>query len=111
MAENISGMSRMTVSRAVSLLSAAYISLIKSSMPFRTFPSVMMWGSPGVDKSQGVRQVAKKIEENTDKKVIVTDGDAYFPDESAAMGIPVLWMINNYEITPPWGKTVRCVVD
>ena len=73
MVENISGMSRMTVSRAVSLLSAAYISLIKSSLPFRTFPSVMMWGAPGVGKSQGVRQVAKKIEENTDKKVVVTD--------------------------------------
>ena len=73
MAENISGMSRMTVSRAVSLLSAAYISLIKSSLPFRTFPSIMMWGSPGVGKSQGVRQIAKKIEEKTDKKVVVTD--------------------------------------
>jgi hypothetical protein len=73
MTENISGMSRMTVSRAVSLLSAAYISLIKSSLPFSTFPSVMMWGAPGVGKSQGVRQVAKKIEENTDKKVVVTD--------------------------------------
>lgn len=43
--------------------------------------------------------------------IIFTDGEAYYPDESAAMGIPVLWMLNNYDNTPPWGKTVRCVVD
>ncbi len=43
--------------------------------------------------------------------IIFTDGEAYFPDESAAIGIPVLWMINNYDVTPPWGKTVRCVLD
>ncbi len=39
--------------------------------------------------------------------VILTDGNAPFPDESAAMGIPVLWIINNAEITPPWGKVIR----
>lgn len=39
--------------------------------------------------------------------VIFTDGDAPYPPESAAMGIPVLWMINNLEITPPWGRVTR----
>jgi len=39
--------------------------------------------------------------------VILTDGYAPFPAQSAAMGIPVLWMINNNEITPPWGKLAR----
>ena len=39
--------------------------------------------------------------------VIFTDGDAPYPPESAAMGIPVLWMINNLEITPPWGRITR----
>lgn len=39
--------------------------------------------------------------------VIFTDGDGPYPDESAAMGIPVLWLINNNRSTPPWGKTVR----
>lgn len=29
------------------------------------------------------------------------------PPESAAMGIPVLWMINNLEVTPPWGRVTR----
>ena len=39
--------------------------------------------------------------------IIMTDGWAPFPEESAAMGIPVLWMINNDDITPPWGKAAR----
>jgi len=36
--------------------------------------------------------------------IILTDGCAPFPEESAAMGIPVLWMINNNYVEPPWGK-------
>ncbi len=39
--------------------------------------------------------------------VILTDGYAPFPKESAARGIPVLWMINNDKVTPPWGKIAR----
>lgn len=39
--------------------------------------------------------------------IIMTDGMAVFPEESETMGIPVLWMINNEEITPPWGVTIR----
>lgn len=39
--------------------------------------------------------------------VILTDGYAPFPDESRANGIPVLWIINNKEVTPPWGKIAR----
>lgn len=36
--------------------------------------------------------------------IILTDGFAPFPEEAAAMGIPVLWMINNDYIKPPWGR-------
>ncbi len=39
--------------------------------------------------------------------IILTDGYADFPQEVAAMGIPVLWLINNEEVTPPWGKIAR----
>ena len=41
--------------------------------------------------------------------VIFTDGDGPYPSESEAMGIPVLWIINNFDITPPWGKTTRII--
>ncbi len=39
--------------------------------------------------------------------IILTDGYAPFPDEKLALGIPVLWIINNDKITPPWGKVAR----
>ena len=39
--------------------------------------------------------------------IILTDGYASFPDKSAAMGIPVLWMVNNDDVDPPWGKVAR----
>ena len=39
--------------------------------------------------------------------VILTDGYAPFPDEAKALGIPVLWIINNNKVHPPWGKVAR----
>lgn len=43
--------------------------------------------------------------------VIFTDGYGPYPDESAAQGIPVLWLINNRSVTPPWGNVTRIVPD
>lgn len=42
--------------------------------------------------------------------IIMTDGYAPFPKEAAAMGIPVLWLLNNESVTPPWGKIARLTV-
>ncbi len=39
--------------------------------------------------------------------VILTDGYAPWPSQNAAMGVPVLWLINNKSAVPPWGVTVR----
>lgn len=39
--------------------------------------------------------------------VILTDGYAPFPNEADALGIPVLWIINNKKVKPPWGKVAR----
>lgn len=39
--------------------------------------------------------------------IILTDGFAPFPDESLSLGIPVLWLINNDSVMPPWGKVAR----
>ena len=63
----------LTVAQMVWQLSKAYVALIQSNTPFKTFPSVMLWGPPGVGKSQGIRQVAKNIAEQTGKKVEITD--------------------------------------
>lgn len=39
--------------------------------------------------------------------VILTDGYAPWPAETDALGIPVLWIINNDRAQPPWGKVAR----
>lgn len=39
--------------------------------------------------------------------VILTDGYAKFPKEEERKNIPVLWLINNEEVTPLWGKVGR----
>ncbi len=42
--------------------------------------------------------------------IILTDGYAPFPKEHLTMGIPVLWLLNNKEAKPPWGKVARITV-
>lgn len=43
--------------------------------------------------------------------VIFTDGYAPYPNESDALGIPVLWLINNEDMTPPFGKVARILSE
>lgn len=42
--------------------------------------------------------------------IILTDGYAPFPREKLAGGIPVLWLLNNKNVAPPWGKVARITV-
>lgn len=42
--------------------------------------------------------------------IILTDGYAPFPREHLAMGIPVLWLLNNEDVTPTWGKIARITI-
>ncbi len=42
--------------------------------------------------------------------IILTDGYAPFPKEKLSMGIPVLWLLNNEKVDPPWGKVARITV-
>lgn len=63
----------MTVGKAVEKLSAAYCTVISKNLPVKTVPSVMLWGPPGIGKSQAIRQMAKVIEAKTGKTVSVTD--------------------------------------
>lgn len=48
-----------------------------------------------------------KLETPPASLVILTDGYAEFPPEEMARGVPVLWIVNNEERTPPWGKVAR----
>jgi len=61
------------VGDAVAKLAGMYCSVIRSGLSVDSVPSVMLWGPPGVGKSQGVRQIAERIEVVTGKTVHVTD--------------------------------------
>lgn len=69
----ISSIPSMNVNNVIEQLSFAYCSVIKNDIPLHTLPSVMLWGAPGIGKSQAIRQLAKEIENNTQKKTVVTD--------------------------------------
>ena len=61
------------INRAVALLERMYREAVNGSMPMSGIPSVMLWGPPGVGKSQGVRQLGDALSASTGKRAIVTD--------------------------------------
>ena len=63
----------MTVGQIVEKLAFAYSRVIEAGLPVKTVPSVMLWGPPGVGKSQAVRQIAKRIRTETGREVSVKD--------------------------------------
>lgn len=63
----------MPVGKMVERLGSAYCAVIGGGLPIRTMPSVMLWGAPGVGKSQAVREIAEVIRRSTGKHVCVTD--------------------------------------
>ena len=63
----------MAVGKLVEKLGYAYSTVINNHLPVKTMPSVMLWGPPGIGKSQAVRQIAAEIAGKTNKKVLVTD--------------------------------------
>ena len=85
----MSNVPSMSVDKVVDYLSAAYTTMILSGVPVKTFPSVMLWGAPGVGKSQAMRQIAWEIEQNTGKKVIVIDVRLILFNPVDLRGIPV----------------------
>lgn len=67
------GLLTVSVDEAAKMLSKSYINLLRRGIAFKKFPAVMLWGPPGVGKSQGVREIADIIENTCGKKVVITD--------------------------------------
>lgn len=70
---NLSNIPQMNVNKLIDMLTKSYVKIINGDVPIKRFPSVMLWGPPGVGKSQAVRQIGKEIESKTGKKVYITD--------------------------------------
>ena len=68
-------------------------------------------GGGGTDFQIIFEYVHQYMEDDPPESIIIlTDGYAPFPKEHLAMGIPVLWLLNNEEVEPPWGKVARIKV-
>ncbi|MBQ3111110.1 MAG: hypothetical protein IJC69_08235 [Clostridia bacterium] len=82
--------------------------------PFKNeeeFKVIYPVGGGGTDFEIIFRYIRDHMSDKLPKSIIIlTDGYAPFPEESAAMDIPVLWLLNNEEVTPPWGKVARIKV-
>ena len=65
-------------------------------------------GGGGTDFQIIFEYVAQYMESDPPEYIVIlTDGYAPYPKEELANNIPVLWLINNDEVTPPWGKIAR----
>lgn len=69
----ISNLPSMNIGEIVEQLSELFSEAINSNIALSKLPSVMLWGPPGVGKSDAIRQISSEIELNTGKKVNVTD--------------------------------------
>ena len=67
-------------------------------------------GGGGTDFQIIFEYVQQHMEKPPASIIILTDGFAPFPQEKLAMGIPVLWLLNNEQVEPPWGKVARISV-
>ncbi len=70
---NIGNLPVIGINRCVSILSNMYSNIINNNIELHKVPSVMLWGQPGIGKSQSIRELANKLKESTGKKVIITD--------------------------------------
>lgn len=70
---SLTNLPTMPIGKLVTKLSEAYAAILNAGLPVKTMPSVMLWGAPGVGKSQAVRQLAQEIKEKTGKQTAVTD--------------------------------------
>ena len=88
---------------------------VKTPLPFESVNDLMRiipHGGGGTDFSPIFEYVKKHYNHELPVCIVIfTDGCGPYPQESEAMGIPVLWLINNPHITPPWGKIARIMSD
>jgi len=78
-----------SVGKMIEQLSAVYVNALKMDRKISELPTFMLWGQPGIGKSQGVKQLAKTIQKETGKKTYVTDVRLLLFNPIDLRGIPV----------------------
>lgn len=84
---------------------------VTEPVPFRSkqeFESVEPTGGGGTSFDIIFQYLKDNMMQNPPKAIVIlTDGYASEPNEEMAMGIPVLWVINNNQVDMSWGEVVR----
>ena len=86
---SVAGVPAMTVSEVCGRLVELFGRALQDGRPLASLPAVMLWGPPGIGKSQGVRQVARGLEERGGLHVEVTDVRLALFSPIDLRGIPV----------------------
>lgn len=70
--------------------------------------SIVPYGGGGTDFGVIFEYIRNNCRDDLPASIVIfTDGEGPYPDESATMGIPVLWIINNCYNSPPFGTITR----
>lgn len=73
MAEEMTNIVSTTIDEVVDIYTQLVTSAIKNGYKMSQVRSTFLWGAPGVGKSQGINQLASRLEKETGKTVKVTD--------------------------------------
>ena len=88
---------------------------ITDPVPFEDEEDIMNLpasGGGGTDFSLIFQYLAEFPEDNMPTAIIIlTDGECDYPEKSAAMDIPVLWIIYDNPKDPPWGRVAHIESD
>jgi len=63
--------------------------VVKLGLPGNYLPAIMLWGPPGVGKSDAIKQAAVSVERSAGKKVVITDVRLLLYNPVDLRGIPV----------------------
>lgn len=78
-----------TVSETIARLAELYANAIRKCVALKKLPTPFLWGAAGVGKSDGIHQLAEKLEQMTEKKVFVTDIRLLLFSPIDLRGVPV----------------------
>ena len=76
-----------------------------------TFEALGGGGTSFIEFFNGLDEIKNKMDNKLDLIIFITDGYDEFPKEEVSKNIPVLWIINNDEVIPPWGLIARIDVE
>lgn len=93
-----SNLCSLSVSGIVDSISDLLVNALDNSVPFKDLPAIMLWGMPGVGKSQAVRTIADRVSQKTRKNTRVVDVRLLLFNPIDLRGIPVADVTKTFAI-------------